>query len=192
MHELQRVSAAPAVAGAVHESGHFVRVAESGLRGQVTLRGDLATPAMARAVNEAVGLAVPDRLRGNFDGPRAVLWMARDELMLLLPHEEARAAAAQASAALSDTHHLAIDVSDARTIFTLTGENAAALLAKGAPVDLSATGFPVGTVRRTHLGEIAIAFWRREETVWEVMGFRSTAPHLAEWLRTSSLLGAAV
>lgn len=192
MFELEPVSAARAVADLVHEGGHFVRVEETGLRGQVTLRVDLALPTVPAALADAVGLEVPAMRKVMVKDTRVAVWMAPDELLLVMPHGEVQGAVEALGKAFAGVHHLALDVSDQRVIFRLTGERVAELLAKGAPVDLSERAFPVGAMRRTHIAEIPVGFWRRESTEWEIVCFRSMAPHLGEWLRQCSTAGSEV
>ena len=174
------------------ESGHVIRIAERGPVGQVTLRADLADRAVARAVEKAAGVAVPERLSARFEGARAAVWMAPDELLLLCAYDEAPALVAALDEALTGTHHLALDVSDARVVFALEGARVAEVLAKGAPVDLAPAAFPVGRARRTHLAGVAAAFWRRAESEWELVCFRSVARHVFDWLAQASREGSAV
>ncbi len=154
------------------------------LRGMVTLRGDLSSTAVAGAVKQAVGSEMPD-IRKATD---SALWMSPDELLLLMPYGEAGAAVEKISNALSGEHHLALDVSDARTLFRLEGTAAREVLAKGAPVDLSRDKFGKGDLRRTRISHIAAAFWQSaaEPDVFEIICFRSYATYLWEWLEESS------
>jgi heterotetrameric sarcosine oxidase gamma subunit len=116
--------AASALPGAVFEGS--VRVAESGLLGMVTLRGDLRSEPVARAVKAAMGVAVPGQRRMEMAEDRGALWMSPDELLLIMPHGRAGAVVAGLSTALAGVHHLAVDVSDARALFRLTGDLAMA------------------------------------------------------------------
>jgi sarcosine oxidase subunit gamma len=120
--------------------------------------------------------------------------MSPDELMLFTPYAEAGALVAALDEALAGEHHLAVDVSDARAVIGLVGAGVgpgvAEVLAKGAPIDLAA--FPVGAARRTHLGGIAVAFWRKSEDEWEIVCFRSLARHLFDWLVQASREGSEV
>lgn len=152
--------------------------------GAITLRGALADPAFAAAVAAEAGVAVPPLRRVAATPSRALLWMSPDELMLRLPRAEVAPALARLRAALADVHHLAEDVSDARATFRLTGAGARAVLAKGAPVDLARAAFRPGDLRRTHLGQIACAFWLLGEApdVFELVVFRSVAGYAFDWL----------
>ena len=177
---------------ATASGGQTIRIEDRGPVGQVTLRGDLGSEALRAAVKAGVGVDVPDRLRSDFDGDRGAVWMAPDELLLFTTYGAAEALAASLGEALTGEHHLAVNVSDARTVIRLSGANVAEVLAKGAPVDLGAAAFPAGTARRTHIGGVAVGFWRRAEHEWEIVCFSSYARHLFDWLVQSSVEGSEV
>ncbi|MFQ5623553.1 MAG: sarcosine oxidase subunit gamma [Paracoccaceae bacterium] len=180
----EAVSALP---GAKNEGE--VAVEEAGLRGMVTLRGDLDSEAIALALKDATGLPVPAQRQIVGGDGRAVAWMSPDELLIMVPHPEAPGIVGRLSAALSGEHHLALDVSDARAVFSIHGKGAREVLAKGAPVDLSPAGFARGEVRRTRVGQIAAAFWLVDEDHFELVCFRSVAGFMFEWLKTAALPG---
>jgi len=177
---------------AATQAGHTIRIVDHGPVGQVTLRGDLASAALRGAVRDAIGVEVPGPLSAAFEDGRGAVWMSSDELLLFTAYREAEALVAALDAALAGEHHLAINVSDARTVLALTGAGVDEVLAKGAPIDLSPAAFPVGTARRTHVAGIAVAFWRKSEMEWEIVCFRSFARHLYDWLGQSSLEGSEV
>jgi len=177
---------------AVAVEGQSIRIADRGPVGQVTLRGDLSSKALKKAVKAGVGVDLPAPLRAAFDGDRGAVWMSPDELLLFVAYDQAGALAAALGAALAGEHHLAVDVSDARAVIALTGDNVAEVLAKGAPVDLSDAAFPVGTARRTHIGGVAVGFWRRSEHEWEIVCFHSFAQYLFDWLIEASREGGEV
>ncbi|GMG80798.1 sarcosine oxidase subunit gamma family protein [Paralimibaculum aggregatum] len=183
-----------ALDGRAAEPRPGLRLAECGLRGQITLRaGDLASSALVGAVEAITGVAVPEALSAGFAGDdRGAVWMAPDELLLFVPHAEVAGAVEMLEGALAGTHHMALDVSHARAVLRLEGADAAETLAKGAPLDFSEAGFPVGRARRTHLGGLAVGIWRRGPEEWELVCFRSFAHHLFAWLETSGVEGAEV
>ena len=170
-------------------AGPLIDIAETGLRGQITLRGDLGSIEIQNAVRQVMGADVPSAL-SHMDG--RVVWMSPDELLLLVPHAEASAHVTALNQALTGVHHMALDVSEARAILRLTGARVGEVLAKGAPCDCSDRGFPVGAARRTHLGGLAVGIWRLDAETWEIMCFRSYAHHLMAWLEATSVPGSEV
>ena len=122
-------------------------------------------------------------------GDRGVAWMSPDELMLFPGAGDTAELVAEIGAALAGTHHLAVDVSDARAVFRLEGPGAREVLAKGAPVDLDPGSFGPGDFRRSRLGQVAAAFWMPEAGTIDLMCFRSVAGFVAGWLTTAGRAG---
>lgn len=159
-----------------------VTITDTGPRGMITLRGDLDAPAMAAALQGVTGLPLPAQRRVTQAGAQAALWMSPDELLIILPHDAATACAQALTAALAGTHHLAINLSDARALIRLTGPDAALrdVMAKLAPVDMDL--FAIGEIRRTRAGQIACAFWMPEPGVLDLICFRSVARYMFDQL----------
>jgi sarcosine oxidase subunit gamma len=183
--------AASALSGAAFDG--LVRVEEAGLRGMVTLRADLGAAKVGKAVKAAVGVDVPGPRRAAFAGDRGALWMSPDELLLVTPHGQAPAAVAGLAKALAGIHHLAVEVSDARAVFRLTGDLDAVreVLAKLTPADLRPGVFEAGEVRRTRLAQAAAAFWIEDGGVTLVC-FRSVARYVFDLLANAAAPGGEV
>lgn len=161
----------------------LVEIEDMGPTGMVTLRADLDAAAKA-------GIAVPER-RVSKDG---TLWMSPDELLILCDRDAAADKVAEVSGALKDAHHLAVDVSDARVMFRLTGEGPLLreTLAKLSPADLRAASLPVGEVRRTRLAQVAGAFWFEAEGEARLICFRSVADYVIGLLKHAAQPGSEV
>ena len=174
----------------------LVTLRDCGPTGMITLRGDLAAPAMVQALDKVMGLPLPAprRIVAQADGTRQVAWMSPDELLLILPYEQVAEALAAVEAALAGTHHLAENVSDARALIAVTGPDAAVreVLAKLAPVDLHPDHFPQGEIRRTRLAQVAAAFWITEAGQAHVICFRSVAHYVFDLLSAAADPAAAV
>ncbi len=150
--------------------------------GMVTLRGDLGAPEMAAAVKGAVGLAMPAQRRIRSGKRGAVAWMSPDELLLFMDHARAPAAVGRLDKALADQHHLAVDVSDARALFTLTGAGVREVIAKGSPADMAPDALPVGEFRRSRIGQVAAAWWLSDAETLHLVCFRSVGDYMFDWL----------
>lgn len=167
-------------------------VEETGLRGMITLRGNLAAPWMAKALGDVVGAEMPEQ-RGIVEGRKAlVAWMSPDELLLLCDHGAADEIVAALNTALAGQHALVVNVSDARAVFRLSGVHAREVLAKLAPVDLAPGAFEPGMMRRTRLAQVAAAFWMSGEDRFEIICFRSVAQYLFDLLSVASAEGSEV
>ena len=104
-------------------SDGIATVRECGLQGMITLRGDLSNAKVKKAVKSVMGVAVPETNTAKMAEARGVCWMSPDELLLLCPYEAVSADLEQLKKALGDAHALAVDVSDARAVFQLTGNH---------------------------------------------------------------------
>ena len=166
-----------------------VKVAEAGVHGMISLRGDLASDALAGAVKSAVGQPVPGPLAVNSGAKGSVAWMSPDELLLVVDYAQADATVAKLTGALAGEHHLAVNVSDARAVFTLSGAGLRDVLAKGTPADVSLPAFRPGVVRRSQLGQVAAAFWMTSDTEATVVCFRSVGEYMFNWLCKASETG---
>ncbi len=90
-----------------------VTVVDAGLIGMVTLRGDLAGPAVQAVCAVLTGAGFPERLGVSVGDGTAICWMSPDEVLLMLPYATVNAALGRIAQALEGVHHLAVDVSDA-------------------------------------------------------------------------------
>ena len=106
-------------------------IADQGLTGMITLRGDLASAGIKAAVKSATGLDVPAQRQALMGQGAAALWMSPDELLLLCPYAEVAERLAGIEAALKGQHFLAVNVSDARTFLRIFGSGAREVLARG-------------------------------------------------------------
>ena len=182
--------AASALAGASFDG--YVTVREAGLRGMITLRGDLGAAKLKNAVKKLTGVDVPEPGRIAIKAELGVAWMSPDELLVLTPYADASKTVAQLEKVLAGTHHLVANVSDARAVFRLEGAAVREVLAKISPADLSRGCFAPGQVRRTRLAQVAGAFWLTDEETAEIACFRSVAAYVFGLLEHSARPGSEV
>ena len=179
-----------ALAGATAKG--LVAIEERGLQGMITLRGDFASAAFKKAVKAVLGVDVPGQRAVAVQGEKTVAWMSPDELLVMVPHGEADAIVDALSEALKAEHHLAVNVSDARAVFRLSGKDALVreVIAKVAPVDMA--GFGPGQIRRTRISQVAGAFWQPQAGVLDLVCFRSVAQYVFDLLKVSAMDGSEV
>ncbi len=182
--------AVSALQGAVFEG--FVRVADAGPQGMITLRGDFSSTAFATPVGKVSGTDLPDIGRIVTTGTRSLAWMSPDELLLLCPYGEVPDAVAQLERTLAGTHHLVANVSDARALLTVTGGDAREAIAKVTPADVSPAAFAPGQFRRSRLAQVPAAFWMPDDTGFSVICFRSVARYVHDLLAMSARKGSEV
>lgn len=161
-------------------------VREGGLAGMITLRGDLSSAKLQSAVTAATGATLPSSGQVSLGDDGGLCWMSPDELLVLVHYAEVETKLAEINAALSDEHALAVNVSDARAVFQVSGEGAREALAKICPVDLSPSAFVPGQFRRTRMAQVAAAFWLDSEGTFHVVCFRSVADYVFNLLSTAA------
>lgn len=159
--------------GAIYKG--FAEIREIGPLGMITLRAAADLPGLPGAVKAAVGVALPKPRRIVLEDGRGAGWMSPDEWLLILPYAEVPAALAKIEAALMGQHFLAVDVSDARAVFRITGAKASEVLMKLCPVDL--TALAPDELRRSRAAQVASAFWRDGDG-FTLVSFRSVAGYV--------------
>jgi len=163
----------------------FASIREIGPLGMITLRAnDLKS--LENAIKAAVGTKLPTQRRIEIAGNRACGWMSQDEYLLVMPYPEVANALAALAKTLAGTHHLAVDVSDARAVFRLEGDLATDVLRKLTPVDLD--NFAPGELRRSRAAQVAVAFWKQDGG-FTVVCFRSVAGYVMGLLTHSAMPG---
>lgn len=166
-----------------------VSVRDAGLRGMITLRGDLADPKLRKVCEGLTGQKMPQAGLAAVEGDTGLCWMAPDEVLILLPYGDVPGALTKLGEALAGVHHLAVNVSDARALIVVEGAFAREVIAKLAPVDLHPKSFAPGQMRRSRLGQVAAAFWMRDADTFEVICFRSVADYAFRLLAASAKAG---
>lgn len=166
-----------------------VQVADMGLRGMITLRGDLSDAKLRSICTTLTGADFPDMGKATAKGVGGLCWMSPDEVLMLVPHDAVADALTAIAEALDGTHHLAVNVSDARAQIRVGGTDARDVIAKLTPVDVHPDSLAVGDMRRTRLGQVAAAFWMTDEATFQVVCFRSVADYTFNLLATSAAAG---
>ena len=176
--------AVSALQGAVYQG--YVEVREMGLVGMITLRGDLSSAKMKKAVKDACGVDLPGQREIAVAGEKGAAWMSPDELLLMVPYEGVGDALAAVEKALKGEHFLAVNVSDARAVFQVQGKAAREIIAKLCPVDMAPGAFEPGQIRRTRMAQIAAAFWMEDAETIRVVCFRSVAEYAFNLLKDAA------
>lgn len=177
-------TAVSALPGAAFDG--LCRVEEAGLCGMITLRGELGSARVKKAVKSVAGVDVPAQRRiAEADGT-AVAWMSPDELLIMVGYEDAAAALAALETSLKGAHFLAVNVSDARAVFDLSGGPVRDVMAKLVPVDMAEAAFGPGDFRRSRLAQVPAAFWMPDAGAVRIVCFRSVADYAFSLLRDAA------
>lgn len=174
-------------------SDPLIRIEDAGSLGMITLRADLSAAGTSTAL-AFTGLEMPGAREMTGTPEKGVLWMSPDELMILTNHDAADGMVETLNEAFEGAHALAVNVSDARSVFRLTGEGGAIreVLAKLTPADMRAKTLAVGTLRRTRLAQVPAAFWFSNEDEALLICFRSVSDYVRDLLSKVAEPGSAV
>lgn len=165
-------------------SDTYVNVARVEGQGMLTLRADLADKAVAKAVKSALDHDLPATSTATVDGMTGAAWMSPDELLILCADADRAETMAKLQKALTKTHHLIVDVSDARAVFTLDGDATREVLAKLSPSDVMSLN--ANDLRRTRLGQVVSAFWLSSDSAATIVCFRSVGDYMHKMLLKSA------
>ena len=162
----------------------YVEVSEKTAAGMLTIRGDFRSSRFKTSFTKAVGANLP-KTREVILARNNVAWMSPDELLILCDYAEVPNLSQNLQMVLKDQHHMLVNVSDARTLFEVSGSGIREVIAKLAPVNIATLG--IGEIRRTRFSQIAGAFWLTSETSLSVICFSSVADYMFNLLKTSSM-----
>jgi sarcosine oxidase subunit gamma len=165
-----------------HYAG-FAEVSRLSPPGMVAVKADLADPDLPAALD----IPVPGVRRWEDGAGGRALWMAPDELLLVVP--DAAAAVDRIAGRLAGRHATLADASGLRVAFSLRGAGARDVLAKLMPVDFS--DFPPGTLRRSRAAQVAALVWADADG-FGLMTARSVADYAWALLTTAARPGGEV
>jgi len=160
-----------------------VALRELPLRGKLTLRGDRADAAFARAVQAVSASELPIAVGETaVAGGISLTCLGPDEWMLCCPLEETDALHGRLLSSASDSHMAVVDVSDYYTELELSGGHTRDVLAKLTPLDVSATALVAGTVVATRMAKTSTVLhmatddsaviqvrWSHAEYLWDYL-----------------------
>ncbi len=162
-------------------------------RGMIDLRGLSTDRKFMTAAKAVLGLDLPKVPRTSTSwGDTKALWLSPDQWLILCPGDKAQALTEQLAAALKTIHHLAVNVSDMRSIIRVEGEHARTTVMKGTSIDLTHGDYPTGTIRRMKFAEVGALLHIVEENVIDVYVFRSYADYAWAFLVKAGRKGSEV
>lgn len=170
----------------------IARVDEVPLQGMITLRADLEDKTVRKALQTVSKGELPTAGKARIDGYTGLAWMSPDEMLVLCDYATANRTLARLTDALGSIHSLAVNVSDARASFRVSGEHARDVLGKLCPVDFSPEAFAQGTFRRTRMAQVPAAVWLCDDNTLQVICFRSQARYVFDLLSVAAQRGSEV
>jgi sarcosine oxidase, subunit gamma len=171
----------------INAEGLTIALKEIDDRGMIDLRGEPKDESFSAAVSDALGFALPSEPRtSRRQDETAALWLSTDQWLITAPRPATAALHARLVGTLKGVHSLCVDMSDARTILRLEGDNVVEVLNKGTSADF--TDLKEGAVRRLRYAEIAalVHVIAREPDVMDLYVFRSYAEYAWTYVTTTA------
>lgn len=172
--------------------GASVTLGEMPFVDMLNIRGNAADRQFVEAVQRVTGLALP--LQANtatLGAAGQLIWLGPDEWVLKLPaagshYQSAGPLEAMESAlrsALAGQHVSLVPVGHGFTTLTVQGAGAAALLARGCPLDFHPRAFAASAVAQSHVAKAAATILcLAPGNHFELTVRRSFADYLFRWL----------
>ena len=157
-----------------------------------TLRANLASNKVKSAVKTGLKLTVPKRGTYAQNNEVILAWMSPDELLIIVPEAERSAAFAALEQALEGCIICLRMCPMLGRRFTIEGGSAREVVAKLAPMDISAAQFPVGGFARTRFAQVAGAIFVEQEDRLSLICFRSVQDYVFALLCGAAKLGSEV
>lgn len=150
----------------------------------INLRGDPADNAFVSAVNQVLHQKIPLESNTFSSGISTVYWLGPDEWLIVTPGGERPTMPALLEDALSGMHASLNVLSGGQVALRISGDSAAAVLAKGCTLDLHPRSFATGQCAQTGLAKASILISKFDDVpTFEVFVRRSFAEYLALWLQ---------
>lgn len=166
-----------------------ISMSEVSDRGMIDLRGEAGSVKFRQAAKAALGVDLPLKPRTSaVKGDVTVLWLSIDQWLVCCPRNEAGAMVDKLRENLGALHSLAVDVSDARAILRLEGDNVREVLMKGSSVDFTLPDYKAGLVRRLVFAEIAALahIVADKPCTIDIYVFRSYADYTWKWIQATA------
>lgn len=166
-----------------------ISISEVSDRGMIDLRGEAGSVKFRQAAKAALGIDLPLKPRSSaVKGDVTVLWLSVDQWLVCCPRTRARALVDKLRKNLGTIHSLAVDVTDARVIIRLAGDNVREVLMKGSSIDFTLPEFKAGLVRRLVFAEIAALahIVSDKPCTIDIYVFRSYADYTWKWIEATA------
>ena len=150
-----------------------------------------ATEDVCRRFNGVLGLELPQTPNtATADGQVTAMWLGPDEWLIRTGDGKEPALSAALLEAVRGRHAAVTAVSDAYVIFTVSGQDARAVLNQGTGIDLHPRSFNPGTCVRTSLGKTGVILHQLDDKpAYDVYAWRSYAHYLSLWMDKAAGVG---
>ncbi|WP_337659756.1 sarcosine oxidase subunit gamma [Anderseniella sp. Alg231-50] len=166
-----------------------ISISEVADRGMIDLRGEAGSVKFRQAAKTALGIDLPLKPRSTaVKGDVTVLWLSVDQWLVCCPRNKAAGLVDKLRKNLDTLHSLVVDVSDARAIIRLEGDNAREVMMKGSSIDFTLPDYKTGLVRRLVFAEIAALahIVTDKPCTIDIYVFRSFADYTWKWIEATA------
>lgn len=163
----------------------LIDIAERDDVAMIDLRGKADDKAFMKNAAAVLGVGLPTQPRTSAKkGNITVLWLSIDQWLITAPLKTRDKLLQDLNKKLKRNFCLVCDVSDARTIIRLMGDQVREVVIKGCTVDVTLPDFKPGTVRRMLFAEVGALchFVGSNPDTVDLYVFRSYANYVWEWL----------
>ncbi|WP_243843967.1 sarcosine oxidase subunit gamma [Paraburkholderia caballeronis] len=159
--------------------GAGVSLAERAGLDLVVLRGNPAETTFQAAVSREFDCEVPVEPNTVSDGKDyCLIWLGPDEWLARSKAPDRSSAEPRIAAALAGVFASAVDVSSGYTTLTVSGPNAAEVLARGCPLDLHPSVFRAGQCAQTHFFKASVLVLPVGDDAFDLIVRRSFAEYM--------------
>ena len=149
------------------------------LRAEDKIKGRLAKPFTLAAPK------MPNKMLAN--GKRRAIWLGPDESLLLFEAERDEEIHKQITTAFKGTHFAATIVTDALTLFELSGPHIRDMLAKGCSLDLHPDYFKPGDAAQSLLSHAAVTLACEDNGHILLICRTSFSDYVESWMKDASI-----
>lgn len=161
-----------------------VFLGEAAHRAIVNVRGNPKDPAFVQAVKAVTGADLPVKPNTTAEaGSFRLLWLGPTEYWVTAPAGSEEKLVADLRQALTGQHAAVIDVSESRTVISISGPDARDVLARGCSLDFHPRVFGPGQCAQTGLTKANVLIDQRDATPsYDIYVLKSFADYLWQWL----------
>lgn len=174
------------LAARASQGGHAtagVVLGESAHRTIINIRGDSNDPAFLNAVKTITGVDLPIKANTvNEAGDTSILWLGPTEWWVVAAPDRSDALVPALRQAFQGQHTAVVDVSESRTVITISGSKARDLLARGVSLDLHPRVFGPGQCAQTSMSKTIILMHQVDDKPsYDIYVLKSFADYLWRW-----------
>jgi sarcosine oxidase subunit gamma len=159
-------------------------IGESAHRAIVNFRGNGQDSAFLQAVKAVTGADLPVKPNTTTQaGEFRLLWLGPTEYWVTAPAGSEERLVSDLRQAFTGQHAAVIDVSESRTVITISGPDAGEVLARGCSLDLHPRAFGPGQCAQTGLAKANVLIDQRDAVPsYDIYVLKSFADYLWQWI----------